>query len=56
MCRKWGRETQRFIGYDEWITIRHLPIFGRKVYLKIRQRRTQCLECDNEPTTTERYP
>ncbi|MGD9826152.1 transposase family protein, partial [Desulfobacter sp.] len=51
-----GRETQRFIGYDEWITIRHLPILGRKVYLKIRPRRTQCLECDNEPTTTERYP
>ena len=56
VCRKCGRETQRFIGYDEWITIRHLPILGRKVYLKIRPRRTQCLECDNEPTTTERYP
>ena len=26
------------------------------MYLKIRPRRTQCLECDNEPTTTERYP
>ncbi|WP_394707097.1 hypothetical protein [uncultured Desulfobacter sp.] len=33
-----------------------MPILGRKVYLKIRPRRTQCLECDNEPTTTERYP
>lgn len=55
VCRKCGKEIRHFKGYDEWITIRHLPILGREVYLKIRPRRYQCLECDNEPTTTERF-
>lgn len=54
ICRKCGKVIRHFKGYDEWITIRHLPILGREVYLKIRPRRYQCLECDNEPTTTER--
>lgn len=56
VCRKCGKEIRHFKGYDEWITIRHLPILGREVYLKIRPRRYQCLECDNEPTTSERFP
>lgn len=55
VCQKCGKEIRHFRGYDQWITIRHLPILGRKVYLKIRPRRYQCLDCDNEPTTTERY-
>ena len=55
ICRKCGKVIRYFKGYDEWITIRHLPILGREVYLKIRPRRYQCLECDNEPTTTERF-
>lgn len=53
VCRKCGKEILHFRGYDEWITVRHLPILGREVSLKIRPRRYQCLECDNEPTTTE---
>lgn len=55
ICRKCGKEIRHFRGYDEWITIRHLPILGREVYLKIRPRRYQCLECDDEPTTTEQF-
>ena len=41
-CRKCGRELVSFKGYDDWIEIRHLPVFGRKVYLRIRPRRYQC--------------
>lgn len=55
ICRKCGKKIRHFKGYDEWITIRHLPILGREVYLKIRPRRYQCFECDNEPTTTEKF-
>lgn len=55
ICRKCGKKIRCFKGYGEWITIRHLPILGREVYLKIRPRRYQCLECDNEPTTTEKF-
>ncbi|SMC78346.1 zinc-finger of transposase IS204/IS1001/IS1096/IS1165 [Desulfocicer vacuolatum DSM 3385] len=56
VCRKCGKKIRHFRGYDQWIMIRHLPILGREVYLKIRPRRYQCLDCDNEPTTTERFP
>jgi len=52
-CRQCGREINHFKGYDEWITIRHLPILDREVYLKIRPRRYQCFRCEDEPTTTE---
>ena len=55
ICRKCGKKIRNFKGYGEWIMIRHLPILGREVYLKIRPRRYQCLECDNEPTTTEEF-
>jgi len=54
-CRKCGREIVSFKGYDDWIEIRHLPVLGRNVYLRIRPRRYQCFECDNEPTTTEEF-
>ncbi len=54
-CRKCGRELVSFKGYDDWIEIRHLPVLGRKVYLRIRPRRYQCFDCDNEPTTTEEF-
>lgn len=55
ICRQCGREIRHFKGYDEWIQIRHLPVLGREVYLRIRPRRYQCLECDNEPTTSEEF-
>lgn len=52
-CRLCGQELTHFKGYDDWIDIRHLPILGRAVYLRIRPRRYQCFDCDNDPTTTE---
>ncbi|MBF0240673.1 MAG: ISL3 family transposase [SAR324 cluster bacterium] len=55
ICRQCGREIRHFKGYDEWIQIRHLPVLGRAVYLRIRPRRYQCLECENEPTTSEEF-
>ena len=36
ICRKCGKKIRYFKGYGEWIMIRHLPILGREVYLKIR--------------------
>lgn len=53
-CRQCGREIRKRHGYDEWATIRHLPVFGRPSYLRYRPRRYQCMECEGHPTTTQR--
>jgi len=36
------------------VQVRHLPIFGHKVYLKYRPKRYQCPYCDGKPTTTQK--
>ena len=53
-CRRCGRWTQKFHGHDDWVTVRHLPVFGRLTYLRYRPKRYQCQECEGYPTTTER--
>ena len=40
-------------GRDEWVTIRHLPAFGRATYLRYRPNRYQCQDCEGHPTTSE---
>lgn len=54
ICRQCGREIRKRHGYDEWTTIRHLPVFGRPSYLRYRPRRYQCMACEGHPTTTQR--
>ena len=53
-CGRCGRWIDKFHGQDDWITLRHLPVFGRPSYLRYRPRRYQCLECEERPTTTQR--
>lgn len=53
-CRRCGRWTDKFHGHDDWVSLRHLPVFGRPTYLHYRPRRYQCLECKEHPTTTQR--
>jgi len=52
-CRKCGKWITRLHGQDEWVTIRHLPAFGRPSYLRYRPRRYQCQDCEGHPTTTQ---
>jgi transposase len=51
-CRLCGRELKERHGVDEAITLRHLPILGRPVYLRLCPKRYRCLDCDGGPTTT----
>lgn len=51
-CRKCGRWIQKLHGRDEWVTIQHLPAFGRATYLRYRPKRYQCQACEGQPTTT----
>jgi len=52
-CRKCGREIRELHGMDEWIRLRHLPILGRKVLIRLRPKRYRCGYCEGDPTTTQ---
>lgn len=54
-CRKCGKLTKNNYGFGEILKVRHVSILDRPVYLRIRVVRYQCLECDDHPTTSERY-
>jgi transposase len=52
-CHKCGKWITKLHGREEWVTIRHLPAFGRPSYLRYRPNRYQCLDCEGHPTTTQ---
>jgi transposase len=52
-CRRCGRQITKAHGQDEWVTVRHLPVFGRPTYLHYRPKRYQCLDCEGQPTTSQ---
>lgn len=52
-CRQCGRQITDLHGMDEAITLRHLPILGRQVYLRLRPKRYRCPYCEGGPTTTQ---
>ncbi len=52
-CRRSGRTITDRPSLDEPRLLRHLPILGLVVYLRIRPKRFRCLFCDDHPTTTQ---
>jgi hypothetical protein len=52
-CRICGRTITERHGNDAERTLRHLPILGRPVFLRIRPKRFRCTSCDGQPTTTQ---
>ena len=53
VCHRCGRIIRKSHGYDDWVTVQHLPILGRPVYLRYRPKRYRCDDCDGHPTTTQ---
>jgi transposase len=53
ICRRCGRLLTEQHGEDRPRLLRHLPILGRVVYLRIRPKRFRCPFCDDHPTTTQ---
>lgn len=51
-CRKCGREIKEFHGHDDPIQLRHLPMLGHKVYIRLRPKRYICRYCSDNPTST----
>jgi transposase len=52
-CRQCGRTITELHGLDEALTLRHLPILGRRVYIRRRPKRSRCPWCEGGPTTTQ---
>lgn len=52
-CHRCGRTITEQHGEDRPRLLRHLPILGRPVYLRIRPKRFRCPYCDDHPTTTQ---
>ena len=52
-CRRCGRTLSESHGVDQPRLLRHLPILGRVVYLRIRPKRFRCPWCGDHPTTTQ---
>ena len=52
-CRRCGRTITEPHGLDKPRLLRHLPILGRVVYLRIHPKRFRCPFCDDHPTTTQ---
>jgi transposase len=51
ICRNCGRKITKFNGHGRWIKLRHLPILGHRVYIRIRPKRYECPYCDGKTTT-----
>lgn len=54
ICHRCGQKATKFFEHGETLTLRHLPICEKDVYLHLRTKRYRCLDCDGRPTTTER--
>ena len=45
------RQLTKFNGHNREIELRHLPILGRRVYIRIRPKRYECPHCGGKTTT-----
>ena len=55
LCHKCGKSISKVHGHGEVLTVQHLSILDKPVFLRIRVVRYQCMDCDDHPTTSERY-
>jgi transposase len=47
-CHRCGREISKFHSHDRAITLRHLPILGHQVYIRLRPKRYECPHCSSK--------
>ena len=50
-CRKCGKWITKLCGQEEWVTLRHLSVFGRPTFLRYRPLQYECQECKGYATT-----
>mgnify|MGYP001256220758 CR=1 FL=1 len=54
-CHKCGKWCDKVYGLGETLTVQHVSILDKPVYLRICVVRYQCEECEDGLTTSERY-
>ncbi len=54
VCQRCGRVIRKIHGYEDWVKVRYLPVFGHPTYLRYRPKRYRCDQCDGHPTTSQR--
>ena len=53
-CHRCQQKIIKPYGSDRLLRLRHLPLFGKPVYIYVRLPRYQCDNCDKMPKTTQR--
>jgi transposase len=51
ICQHCGGKITKSNGHGRWIELRHLPILGHRVYIRLRPKRYECPHCDGKTTT-----
>ncbi len=51
-----GRQITKLHGHGRWIELRHLPILGHRVYVRLQPKQYTCLDCGNRITTQTAIP
>lgn len=52
-CQYCRRKLTQFHGHGRWIKLRHLPILGRRVYIRLRPKQYVCPDCGDKITTQQ---
>ena len=53
ICQHCGRRITKLHSRGREIELRHLPILGHRVYIRLRPKRYECPDCGNKTTTQE---
>jgi transposase len=53
-CCQCGREIDKLHGRGDALRLRHLPLWGQRVYISIQPKQYQCPHCPGRPVTTQR--
>ena len=51
VCQHCGRKITKSNGHGRWIKLRHLPVLGHRVYIRLRPKRYECPDCDGKTST-----
>jgi transposase len=51
ICQHCGRQITKFNGHGREIELRHLPILGHRVYIRLRPKRYECPHCNGKTST-----
>ena len=51
LCQTCGAQITKFTGHGREIELRHLPILGHRVYIRLRPKHYACPKCQGKTTT-----